>query len=71
MEKGDILCNYAPLGRLDAYRRGVTLNYFLGGENGKNLEIVWIVSMHYLINAKVEKGDMLPNDAHWGGLDAY
>ncbi len=33
------------------------------GENGKNKHrIFWRVSMHYFINVKVEKGDMLSND---------
>ncbi len=27
--------------------------------------------MHYLINAWLEKGGMLPNDAPCGGLEAY
>ncbi len=27
--------------------------------------------MHYLINNYVEKGDMLPNDAPWSGLEDY
>ncbi len=27
--------------------------------------------MHYLINASVENGGILPNYVHWSGLEAY
>ncbi len=30
-----------------------------------------MASTHYLMNAYVEKGDMLLNYASWGGLEAY
>ncbi len=41
-----------------------------GGENGKKL-IFWRASKHYLINAYMEKSDMLHSYASWGGLEAH
>ncbi len=53
--------NYVPWGGLEAYRRGVTITNLFWVKMAKN--IFRMVSMHYLSNAYVEKGDMLPNYA--------
>ncbi len=68
-EKGDMLPSYAPWGCLEASRRGVTLTTNLLVKMRKNLEIFWRASIHYLISALVEKGDMLPNNAPCDGLE--
>ncbi len=67
-----MLPNYVPWGGLEAYqRKRVAVTNVCGGKNGKKHRIFWWVSMLYLINILVEKGDILPNDARCGGLEAY
>ncbi len=63
-----MLSNDAPYGGLKVYQRGVIwTNIF--GEIEK--ETFWRASVHYLIDAWLEKGGMLPNYTPWCGLEAY
>ncbi len=54
------------------YSRSLSMGNYLDKYFGvKMKKKLWRASTHYLFNAWVGKGDMLPNDAHCSGLEAY
>ncbi len=56
-----MLLNYAPWGGLEAYQRVMAMTNYSWVKMGKNVEeFFWTVSMHYLINALVDKEE--PSD---------
>ncbi len=67
-----MLPNYAPWRGLEAYQRGVVpLTKCCWCKLKNNVETIWKVSMHYLINAQVENCGLLPNYVPWYGPEAY